>query len=173
LPTNDIIAELYVAHGPRLYRYAVMLLADRTAAEDALQDTFVQLARALRRRPDAEVSFGYLATTLRNTCYSALRRSRRRRWMGQVGQTGRVESNEALIEPVSPDASEEERMLIDDALRRLPAEQREVIYLKVYEGMTFQEIADRCAISINTAASRYRYATEALRRVLAPSDETC
>jgi len=49
-------------------------------------------------------------------------------------------------------------MLIDDALKRLPAEQREVVYLKVFEGMTFQEIADRCEISINTAGSRYRYA---------------
>jgi RNA polymerase sigma-70 factor (ECF subfamily) len=167
LPTNDIIAEVYAAHGRRLYRYAVMLLANRSAAEDALQDTFVQLVHALRRKPNAEVSFGYLATTLRNTCYSALRRSRRR--IRPVA----LDSNETLIEPASPDASEEERVLIDDALKRLPAEQREVIYLKVYEGMTFQEIADRCAISINTAASRYRYATEALRRVLAPSDQSC
>jgi RNA polymerase sigma-70 factor (ECF subfamily) len=166
--TNEIIAELYAAHGPRLYRYAVMLLADRTAAEDALQDTFVQLARALRRRPDAEVSIGYLATALRHTCYSQLRR---RRYVRRAAPSGAAQ--DALVEPASPDASEEERMLIDDALRRLPAEQREVIYLKVYEGMTFQEIADRCAISINTAASRYRYAADALRRGLAPSDQSC
>ena len=64
-------------------------------------------------------------------------------------------------------------MLIDDALRRLPAEQREVVYLKVFEGMTFQEIADRCEISINTAGSRYRYAIEALRRTLSASDQSC
>ena len=149
-----------------------MLLADRSAAEDALQDTFVQLARALRRKPDAEVSFGYLATTLRHTCYDALRRRRRGRGSRGAGPFGPAIADR-LIEPSAPDASEEERVLIDDALKRLPAEQREVIYLKVYEGMTFQEIADRCAISINTAASRYRYATEALRRVLAPSDESC
>jgi RNA polymerase sigma-70 factor, ECF subfamily len=64
-------------------------------------------------------------------------------------------------------------MLIDDALKRLPPEQREVVYLKVFEGLTFQEIADRCGISINTAGSRYRYATDALRRALAPSDQSC
>jgi len=163
--TNETIAALYTAHGARLYRYAVVLLADRSAAEDAVHDTFVQLARALRRTPDAQVSFGYLAVTLRNTCYSALRRRARGR--------ARAWDDEALIEPAAPDASEEERMLLDDALKGLPAEQREVVYLKVFEGMTFQEIADRCEISINTAGSRYRYAIGALRRTLSASDQSC
>jgi RNA polymerase sigma-70 factor, ECF subfamily len=163
--TNETIAALYTAHGARLYRYAVMLLADRAAAEDALHDTFVQLARALRGRPDAEVSFGYLAVTLRNTCYSSLRRRRRAQARDAI--------HDPLIEPASADASEEERMVIDDALKGLPTEQREVVYLKVFEGMTFQEIADRCGLSINTAGSRYRYAIEALRRALSASDQSC
>ena len=52
-------------------------------------------------------------------------------------------------------------------MRALPAEQREVVYLRVYEGKTFQEIADWLAVSINTVASRYRYAMEKLRERLA------
>jgi RNA polymerase sigma-70 factor (ECF subfamily) len=40
------------------------------------------------------------------------------------------------------------------------------VYLKVYEGLTFHEIGERCGISLNTAASRYRYALDALRRLL-------
>jgi len=128
----------------------------------------VQLAGALHRKPGAEVSFAYLATTIRHTCYSMLRRRL------VAAQTLRQGSElVTLIEPASPEASEEERMLIDEALKRLPPEQREVVYLKVFEGLTFQEIADRCGISINTAGSRYRYATDALRRALAPSDQSC
>jgi len=165
--TNDTIAALYAAHGPRLYRYAVLLLADRTAAEDAVQDVFVQLARAFKHRSMSDISFAYLATTLRNTCYSMLRRRRG----GPFRAAG--EPRVGLIEPASADASEEERVLIDEVLRRLPAEQREVVYLKVFEGMTFQEIADRCGIGINTAGSRYRYAIEALRRALAPGEQSC
>ena len=166
--TNDTIAALYAAHGSRLYRYAVLLLADRTAAEDAVQDVFVQLARASKDRSMSDVPFAYLATTLRNTCYSMLRRRRGGpfRLTGQQNQVG-------LIESASGDASEEERLLIEQVLRRLPAEQREVVYLKVFEGMTFQEIAERCGISINTAGSRYRYAIEALRRALAPGEQSC
>jgi RNA polymerase sigma-70 factor (ECF subfamily) len=134
-----------------------MLVADRSAAEDVLQDAFVKLAGVIDRRPDAELTFGYLATIVRNESYSLLRRRRRRH-----------ENVEPLIDRESPDATEEERIILDRALRALPPEQREVVYLKVFEGLTFQEIADRCAISINTAASRYRYAMEAMRHSLAP-----
>ena len=45
----------------------------------------------------------------------------------------------------------------------LPAEQREVVYLKVFDGLTFKEIASVCGVSANTAASRYRYGIEKLR----------
>ena len=45
----------------------------------------------------------------------------------------------------------------------LPAEQREVVFLKIYEGLTFKEIGSVCGVSANTAASRYRYGIEKLR----------
>ena len=157
--TDQRLAGCYDEYGQRLYRYALLILADRPAAEDAVQEAFVRLAAALRRRHPPEVTIGYLAAIVRNECYSALRR---RRVSTQAPP---------LLEPAAPDASEEERMVIDAALRALPPEQREVIYLKVYEGMTFKEIADRCAISINTAASRYRYAAGTLRRALGWSEE--
>jgi RNA polymerase sigma-70 factor (ECF subfamily) len=156
--TNETLAQLYATYGSRLYRYAAAILADRGAAEDAVQDAFVRLARALRNSPELDVSLGYLSTVVRNECYTALRRRRRR-----------AEDPEPLIEPRAPEASEEERTILEAALRALPPEQREVVYLKVFEGMTFREIADHCGISINTAASRYRYAAAALRRELAPT----
>jgi RNA polymerase sigma-70 factor (ECF subfamily) len=57
-------------------------------------------------------------------------------------------------------------MVIEEALRTLPPEQREVIHLKLFEGMTFQEIAVITEESINTIASRYRYAIDKLRPLL-------
>ena len=82
---------------------------------------------------------------------------------------------EALYDAFGPrvfllgDAAKGERMILTGALGALPPEQREVVYLKVFEGMTFQEIAERCGVRLNTAASRYRYATAALRKTLAGS----
>jgi RNA polymerase sigma-70 factor (ECF subfamily) len=51
-------------------------------------------------------------------------------------------------------------------LRTLPPEQREVLHLKVYEQMTFAQIATALNIPPNTAASRYRYAMDKLRKAL-------
>jgi RNA polymerase sigma-70 factor (ECF subfamily) len=52
------------------------------------------------------------------------------------------------------------------AIRELPPEQREIVYLHVFEGLTFQEIATGLEASINTVAARYRYALGKLRQIL-------
>jgi RNA polymerase sigma-70 factor (ECF subfamily) len=163
------LAELYEQYGPRLYRYALVILADVPAAEDALQEAFCQLAEAIRRRPGV-ATLPYLNTIVRNECYSRLR-TRRRTAAPPIGHplSTRERVEEAMLEPVSTEASGEELLLVENALRRLPTEQREAVYLKVYEGLTFREIGERCGVSMNTAASRYRYALDALRNILAPS----
>lgn len=61
---------------------------------------------------------------------------------------------------------EESRQHIQAAVRKLPAEQSEVVVLKIWEGFTFAEIADLVGESSNTVASRYRYALEKLTRQL-------
>jgi len=150
------LADLYEQHGPRLYRYALLILADAAGAEDVVQDAFCQLAHMLGRRREDVATVAYLTAIVRNECYSRLRRRRR----------APVVASEPLLEAVAVGANEEERLLLEQALRRLPPEQREVVYLKIYEGLTFQEIGDQCGVSLNTAASRYRYALDGLRRVL-------
>jgi RNA polymerase sigma-70 factor (ECF subfamily) len=153
-PSDDESAErigrLYDRFGGALYRYAVMVLADPAAAADVIQQVFVAV---LRRDLEAvEQSERYLRRAVRNECFSALRRRRRE-----------AESGGPLLEPLAPIDDVDARLTIEQALRALPPEQREVVHLKVYEGMTFQEIADSTGESINTVASRYRYAMEKLR----------
>ena len=151
------LAALFDEHAGGLYRYAVVILADPAAAEDAVQEAFVRLAIVLDRRPRFQPTIPYLRTIVRNECYSLLRK--RRRLAG-------TPASGALLERVSPEATEEERLLLESALRVLPPEQREVVYLKVFEGLTFDEIATATGVPLNTAASRYRYAMDALRKVL-------
>lgn len=62
--------------------------------------------------------------------------------------------------------SPDDRLALERALRDLPAEQRDVIHLHVYEGMTFKEIADACGESLNTTAARYRYALARMKKSL-------
>jgi RNA polymerase sigma-70 factor, ECF subfamily len=145
------IGELYDRFGGSLYRYALIVLTDPAAAADVVQTVFVGL---LRRRVPPDSDERYLRRAVRNECFSALRR---RRHDVLVGATQILEAVEAGRD--CPD----ERLALERALRALPPEQREVVHLKVFEGMTFQEIADMTGESINTAASRYRYAIEKLR----------
>jgi RNA polymerase sigma-70 factor (ECF subfamily) len=66
---------------------------------------------------------------------------------------------------------EPSRQWIGEALTRISEEQREIIVLKTFEGMTFKEIAAVCGISLNTAASRYRYGLEKMRQIMGDKDE--
>lgn len=149
--------RLYDEFGTDLYRYAVMLLADATAAEDAIQQVFAAL---LRNTAVIDNEAHYLRRSVRNECYSMLR--------GRARCT-RATLTRPLLEPAAEEGvNHAERMALEGAIRQLPPEQREVVHLHVFEGWTFQEVADACGESVNTVASRYRYALGRLRESLAP-----
>jgi RNA polymerase sigma-70 factor (ECF subfamily) len=150
---GERIGRLYDRFAAPLYRYAVVILADRAAAADAVQQVFVTLlrGRGAERRSDAM----YLRRAVRNECYSMLRR-RRRDLLSPA--------DSPILEAVAAeDDRPDERLAIEQAMRTLPPEQREVVYLKAFEGMTLREIADSTGESIDTVASRHRYAMEKLR----------
>jgi RNA polymerase sigma-70 factor (ECF subfamily) len=149
----ELVGRLYDEHGPSLFRYALMLLADHAAAEDAVQQVF---AAVMRQPGTLDKAAHYLRRAVRNECYSALRRG-----------VSQPVLDTPVLEPVAPDTVNiDERLALERAIVTLPPEQREVIHLHVFEGMTFQEVADATGESINTAASRYRYALEKLRSAL-------
>jgi RNA polymerase sigma-70 factor (ECF subfamily) len=148
--------RLYDEFAADLYRYAVMLLADASAAEDALQQVFASL---LRNAAAIDNEAHYLRRAVRNECYSMLR--------GRVRH--RNDASRPMLEAVARERVDHaERLALESAIRQLPPEQREVVHLHVFEGWTFQEVADTCGESINTVASRYRYALARLRETLAP-----
>ena len=157
-PMRDTLAKMYDAHGPWMYRYGLMLLADHGLAEDVVQQVFVKLVRRTDDPADIASPNGYLRRAVRNECYRLIAQRRR--------PTGPVEPERTVVESVGPGDQAESAELLDTALRALPAEQREVIHLKIYEDMTFAQIGELLNISPNTAASRYRYAIEKLQRLL-------
>jgi RNA polymerase sigma-70 factor (ECF subfamily) len=158
----DQLARLYDEYAAGLYRYAVVVLADASAAEDVVQQVFTRVATGASKidEPDR-----YLRRAVRNECYSRL--AARRTEPAPAGDA------RALLEAV-PEATERtdpaERLALEAALRDLPVEQREVVVMKVYEGLTFEEIAAETGVTVNTAASRYRYALDKLRNALAPAN---
>ncbi|MHC4676065.1 MAG: RNA polymerase sigma factor, partial [Planctomycetota bacterium] len=164
---RELLAAVYDAYSGNLYRYALMLLVDHGAAEDALHEAFAKLAGMGRRMGKIHSYQGYLRRAVRNECYRIIQRRQRR------GKEIDVASVDSILESTGSEGfDEEERAAVELAIRSLPADQREIIYLKVYEQMTFQRIAEMLDISINTVASRYRYAMDKLRRLLAGKMKT-
>jgi RNA polymerase sigma-70 factor, ECF subfamily len=153
---RSIVGRLYDAHGAALFRYAAIVLGDPVAAEDAVQQVFSALLTpgAISRIQDPPA---YLRRAVRNECYSMLRRRK----------TEGIDSAAPLLEPIEAASSApEDRLALERGIRALPPEQREVLHLHVFEGRTFQEIAAASGESINTVASRYRYAVITLREYL-------
>lgn len=152
---------IYDAYGERLHAWLTAVAGDVQLAEDALQELFILIARHPHRLADADRIDRYLFAMARNAL-NGLSRQRRRHAAEPLPDYLQAVDAEDGVE-----VREAELRGLEQALRSLPQEQREVVALKAFEGMTFAAIADLLNIPPNTAASRWRYAIEKLRTLLA------
>lgn len=149
--TEDV-RSLYETHGRALLAYASALLRNPSAAEDVLHQVFLNLLRghaSIAGEPAA-----YLFRAVRNGALNHIR-----------GQSRETDLDDAAVWLESPDGSRETSLALQSALRALPAEQREVIALRIWGQMTFEEAANVIGVSPNTAASRYRYGLAKLKEI--------
>ena len=151
------IESVYDELGPGLYRHALVILADSALAEDAVQQTFARLLER-GRFVDIASAKGFLHAVLRHESYRLLKQARH--------PDSPPAGDDLLAATDETTEAREERKQLETALRQLPAEQREVIYLKLWEQLTFARIGEVLQVPLNTAASRYRYAIENLRQFM-------
>ena len=151
----EALGPLYDAHAGPVYRVLLARGVDETAAEDVLQEVFLSLLDRGRVLARVENVRAYLLGIARNMAGRQLRRQHRRGQPSNPGPSAESLTGDMLAEGVA----------VREALQELPPEQAEVVVLKVWEELTFAEIASALEISPNTAASRYRYALDKLRTV--------
>lgn len=149
---------------PKLVLYARQLTSSAADADDVVQMAFV---RWWRRFPDGDTENVPLLYAAVRTIALDLRRSDTRRTKRELVSEITLKSEDAPIFDPSPE-TKETAAIVTEALSKLPEEQREVVTLKLWGGLTFQEIATAMGISINTVSGRYRYALNALQKQLAP-----
>ena len=154
------IEQLYQRHGPALLLFAIAMTGQRSSAQDAVQQVFTRLLeRGLGDVVDAKA---YLYRCVRNAVLNEAKVQRR---------NVTLDEETPWFDVLNRDASEE--LSLRRALRALPSEQRQVVVLRVWCGLTHAEIAALLEISANTAASRYRYALERLREVMGVREDFC
>ena len=152
------------AHGPQLLLCARQWTRSLADAEDVLQEAFVRYWRHQRHLPGDPQAL--LITSIRRAALDLARREDRRTAREERAE-GNQDGRDELFARL-PGEGDERRVEIEAALRGLPAEQREVLVLKIWQELTFEQIGETLGIPPNTAASRYRYALIALRKQLEP-----
>lgn len=147
----EAVRSVYRAYGGLVFTVALRVLGDRSLAEEAAQQTFVQAWRAARTFDPSRDLGPWLATIARRVALDVHRREARRAHRSLDDLTG-VDPTCLGIADGSERAHEvwAVRAAVDD----LPAEERDVVRLQHLEGLTHGQIADRLAIPLGTVKSR-------------------
>lgn len=152
------VTELYQAHAVGLIRLAIVMLGERTAAEDVVQDAFFGLYRHWDGLTDPANALSYARSAVLNRCRSVLRRR---------GSPGRLEDVALASESAEAAAlvgAEHQEVLT--AIRALPDRQREALVFRYYLDMSEEETARAMGISRGTVKSTTSRAIAALARKL-------
>lgn len=162
MPPN--LRQLYDDHAPALFAFLLNFTRREADARDILQELFLKLTAQLGRLAHVREMRAFLIHLAHRQAIDAHRRR----------STHDAAIERAAAEPVilfAPGADPDEasfRAALAEALVELPAEQRAVVHLKLWEQMTFAEISAALDIPANTSASRYHYGLDKLQTLLRP-----
>ena len=160
MPPGEL-ARLYDAHASALFAFLLTLTRDESQTRELLQELFLRLARRGSDGEEIRNERAFLVRLAHNLVVDASRRGVvRERTQAQLTAEAAI-----LFEAPAAGAGDDPEVTrrVSDALSALPEDQRAVVQLKLWEGLTFEDIAGVLGIPANTAASRYRYALEKLR----------
>ena len=162
MPPN--LHQLYDQHAASIFGFVLNLTRSEADTRDVLQELFLKIAA----RPDQLAAVreprAWLLRLAHNLAIDTLRRR-----AGHEHAIERAAAEPAPLFAPAPNPDEASfRAALADALAELPAEQRAVVHLKLWEDLTFAEIAAALDIPPNTAASRYRYGIDKLQTLLRP-----
>ena len=162
--------ELLVSrYQEQIYNYVFSLVRDRQLTDDIFQDTFVKIIRTLKAGlyKDEGKFIQFAMRIAHNLIIDHFRKENRIPVVESSSEDYNYLDNAPITDP-----SVEQGMIVDQIhsdlrkmIEKLPVEQREVLRMRIYDDMSFKEIADITNVSINTALGRMRYALINLRKM--------
>ncbi len=168
---NEISINILLdRHRKRIFDYIYMMVKNQDVADDIFQETLIKVVRFVREGRYTE-NGKFLSWVLRiahNQVIDYFRQKKQRNNISE-GDAG----YDLLNHPKFSDRTVEERLIMDQIeadVRKLidflPSEQKEVVLMRYYMGLSFKEIAEQTNVSINTALGRMRYALINLRKLI-------
>ncbi len=181
--TDDVLVSLYLQgnnsafdillnrHKDRLFNYIYFIVRSKEVAEDIFQETFVKVITTLqqgRYTNDGKFS-AWITRIAHNLVIDQFRAERSENIISNDESEIDLLNDAKLVEGnienklVNEQVLKDVRALVDE----LPDCQREVVFMRYYQDLSFKEIADITGVSINTALGRMRYAVLNMRRIAA------
>lgn len=148
-------------YGPKLLLCARLWTRSFADAEDVVQDAFIRYWRHQRTLPGEPLAL--LLTSVRRAALDLARREGRRTVREEQASATYYDRDGPFAPPL---LAQENKDVLEEALQRLPPAQREVIVLKIWGELTFEQISTELALPPGTVASRYRAAITSLREHL-------
>ena len=167
---RNAISQLIERHSRRVRDYIQMMVKDGDVADDILQETFIKAVRVIDegRYTDNGRFLSWILRIAHNQVIDHFRAQKQNRQLNEAEAGYDVLGTLRLAERTVEDEIVCEQIASD--VRRmvelLPDEQREVVMMRYYSGLSFKEIAEQTGVSINTALGRMRYALINLRKMI-------
>jgi RNA polymerase sigma-70 factor (ECF subfamily) len=174
LGERGAISQLIDRHSNRVRDYIRMMVKDRDLADDILQETLIKVVRVIDQGRYADTG-KFLSWVLRIAHNQVIDYFRSQKSTKTINESdagynvlGTLRFADSTVEDklIAEQVAADVRRLVE----HLPEEQREVVMLRYYSGLSFQEIADQTDVSINTALGRMRYALINLRKMIKEND---
>jgi RNA polymerase sigma-70 factor, ECF subfamily len=164
MPDESELQRLYDEHAQALFAFLLNFTRNEADTRDVLQEIFIKLARQPSSLRGVRDVSGFLFRLAHNAAIDLIRRRGTRE---KYHEQAAAEPLPLFTATSDPD-EQAFRMALAQALGELPPEQRAVVHLKLWEGLTFAQIALALNLPPNTVASRYRYGIDKLRDHLRP-----
>ena len=167
---RSAISQLIERHSRRVKDYIHMMVKDRDVADDIFQETFIKAVRVIDegRYTDNGKFLSWILRIAHNPVIDHFRAQRQNKSVSESEAGYDVLGTLKLAERTVEDAMVCEQIERDvrALVELLPAEQREVVMMRYFSGLSFKDIAEQTNVSINTALGRMRYALINLRRMI-------
>lgn len=168
----DILLE---RHKDKVYNYILLIVRNREMAEDIFQETFMRAIMTIKQGRYMENGkfSSWICRIAHNQIIDIYRRERNEKTVSNEEYEDIDLFNDAkLCEENIEDKLVREQVLkdVNNLMLHLPDDQREVVYMRYYQDLSFKEIADITGVSINTALGRMRYAVMNMRRMAQEKD---